>query len=42
MWVGGMAVVPKYRRDKVASKLMDYAEQLAKENQCEYLILEVN
>lgn len=41
MWVGGMAVVPKYRRNKVASKLMDYAEQLAKENQCEYLILEV-
>ena len=41
MWVGGMAVVPKYRRNKVASKLMDYAEQLAKENQCEYLVLEV-
>lgn len=41
MWVGGMAVVPKYRRNKVASKLMDYAEKLAKENQCEYLILEV-
>lgn len=41
MWVGGMAVVPKYRRNKVASKLMDYAGKLAKENQCEYLILEV-
>ncbi|WP_207696015.1 hypothetical protein DOK67_0000628 [Enterococcus sp. DIV0212c] len=41
MWVGGMAVVPKYRRSKVASKLIDYAENLAKENQCEQLILEV-
>ncbi|MEI5990928.1 hypothetical protein A5881_002433 [Enterococcus termitis] len=41
MWVGGMAVVPKYRRNKVASKLIDYAESLARENQCDHLILEV-
>ncbi|WP_430602502.1 hypothetical protein IGJ02_002928 [Enterococcus sp. DIV0724b] len=41
MWVGGMAVVPNYRRSKVASKLIDYAESLAIENQCDHLILEV-
>lgn len=41
MWVGGMAVIPKYRRSKVASKLIDYAESLAIENQCDHLILEV-
>lgn len=41
MWVGGMAVVPEYRRHKVASKLLDYAENLAREQQCAYLILEV-
>ncbi|MGX7149868.1 GNAT family N-acetyltransferase [Enterococcus ureasiticus] len=41
MWVGGMAVIPKYRRSKVASKLMDYAENVAKENHCDQLILEV-
>ncbi|ALS02761.1 hypothetical protein ATZ33_15655 [Enterococcus silesiacus] len=41
MWVGGMAVIPKYRRNKVASKLIDYAERLARENQCDHLILEV-
>ncbi|MBO0473039.1 hypothetical protein IGL98_003064 [Enterococcus sp. DIV0840] len=41
MWVGGMAVIPKYRRSKVASKLMDYAENRAKENHCDQLILEV-
>lgn len=41
MWIGGMAVIPKYRRNKVASKLMDYAENLAKENHCDHLILEV-
>ncbi|MGX7243741.1 GNAT family N-acetyltransferase [Enterococcus quebecensis] len=41
MWIGGMAVVPKYRRSKVASKLIDYAERLANENQCEQLVLEV-
>ncbi|EOI06985.1 hypothetical protein UAY_00327 [Enterococcus moraviensis ATCC BAA-383] len=41
MWVGGMAVVPKYRQNKVASKLMNYAEQMAKEHHCEHLLLEV-
>lgn len=41
MWVGGMAVLPKYRRNKVASKLIDHAENLARENQCDHLILEV-
>lgn len=41
MWVGGMAVVPKYRRNKVASQLIDYAEHLAKENACDRLMLEV-
>ncbi|EOL44580.1 GNAT family N-acetyltransferase [Enterococcus caccae] len=41
MWIGGMAVIPEYRQKKVASKLMDYAEEMAKENQCEHLILEV-
>lgn len=41
MWVGGMAVTPKYRRKKVASELIDYAVSLAKENACDSLMLEV-
>ncbi|WP_086314386.1 hypothetical protein A5821_001952 [Enterococcus sp. 7F3_DIV0205] len=41
MWIGGMAVSPPYRRNKVASKLIEYAENLAMENQCDNLMLEV-
>lgn len=41
MWVGGMAVSPKHRRNKVATHLLDYAHNLARENQCEFLLLEV-
>ncbi len=41
MWVGGMAVVPNYRRNKVADKLMQYAKEKAIEENCDDIRLEV-
>lgn len=41
MWVGGMSVVPAFRKHHIASQLMDYADEIGKEHGYDEIRLEV-
>ncbi|WP_082232087.1 GNAT family N-acetyltransferase [Halobacillus massiliensis] len=41
LWIGGMAVIPEFRRQSIARTLMDHAQKSAIDHNCDDILLEV-